>query len=458
MPLDENFPTYQFAIPDATNQPTITTVHFTISGAVPQHLYTLTRFLQPANSYSISLTDAPFPDITYGSLSLPLLPSTVNPNELQRPSSFTLQLYSPDSTVTITQKHTALTRNNFWEFTLPKSSFLPPTQSALDASYRPPVSETLTFRWRKEGINMLTRSQLKCSLVSGGDEPDTVLAMYSGVGDKNGKGGELVVYESNFRRVEMQDLKGLEMVLLLSSRVVADVWFSGSSAIFNTTQRVGTGMGGPAPPPPAYEPPAASSAGTFAERFNSQVYPPDKPKAAPVSPTTSPTQQSAPMQQPAPKPQPAEMPTPAPRQRPAARQPPTSPALTQRPAARHHPTARPHTTARPLRAQPASSQAPVEEKIVPTLEDLTARQRIADEQAEIRRMLADEERAAAHRQAAIDAETERLKRLYEQEALAEARARQQQGQQQQQVQRPHTQPGQAPMSPKAAAAAESTAA
>jgi len=374
--------------------PSITTIHFTISGSIPQHLYTLHRFPQPANTYSISLSDAPFPDITYGSLSLPLLPSTANPNELQRPSSFTLQLYSPDSTVTITQKHTALTRNNFWEFSLPKSSFLPPTQSALDASYHPPVSETLTFRWRKEGMGMLTRSQLKCSLVAGGDEPDTVLAMYSGIGDKSGK-GELVVYESNFRRVEMQDLKGLEMVMLLSARIVADVWFNGSSALFNTTQRIGTGMGGPAPPPP-YEPPAASSSGTFAERFNSQTYPPDKPTkpapapVAPTSTTPTPTFTTARQQ--------------APRQSFAPRQP-------------HVP------------------KPQAEEKIVDTFEELAARQRIADEQAEIRRMLAEEERVAARRQAKIDAETERLKRLYEQEALEETRKRQQQ-----QVQRPHTQP------------------
>jgi hypothetical protein len=161
------------------------------------------------------------------------------------PAEFTLNLYNPDSSVRVELKHSTL-RGNYWEFSLPKRSFMFPTSSQLDAGYAPPVSERMVFRWRKEG-GVLSRQQLRCTLVSpghlpgargkekkaGATEPDITLCMYSGVGEKNGR-GELVVYESNFRRVDIEDLKGLEMILVLGARVVNDIWFCATAISFNT--------------------------------------------------------------------------------------------------------------------------------------------------------------------------------------------------------------------------------
>ncbi|KAA8909963.1 hypothetical protein FN846DRAFT_583727 [Sphaerosporella brunnea] len=245
MPLDENFPTYRYSHPTTTTTttskdatPTTTRIAFSSLGGPSQHLYTLTRSPTEANTYSITLSDAAFPDITYASLSCALSFSTSADStpRVLRPSEFTLNLYNPSSAVTIIHKHSAI-RGDYWQFRLPRSSFLPPTKSSIDASYRPPTppaNELLTFRWKKVG-GLMTRPQLQCVLASHGkgDEPDLAVAMYYGLGDKAGK-GEMSVYESNFRRVDCMDLKGLELVLVITARVINDVWWGDVAAAFNS--------------------------------------------------------------------------------------------------------------------------------------------------------------------------------------------------------------------------------
>lgn len=297
------------------------------------------------------------------------------------PGSFTLSLYSPDSSVTVTLKSSAL-RGNVWEFLLPQRSFPRPSNSHIDASYTPPQTDYLLFRWRKEG-GVLSRAQLKCSLVGGGggEEPDSQLAMYTGVGDRAGR-GEMSIYESNFRRVEIQDPKGLDMVLLLSARVINDVWFLPSRGTFNA--------------------PAVS--GRPRARGGSEV--------APLQPQPQQPQQ----QPPSPPPPPAET------RYPADKKPPVEKAVDR--VAEEQAEIRQMLAAEELQNKARRQQgmggtfaarfaAQGEGKEVVEPHEIENRRRIAAEQADIRHMLAAEEnQSQARKQAQVEAETERLRSLY----------------------------------------------
>ncbi|TGZ78454.1 hypothetical protein EX30DRAFT_157158 [Ascodesmis nigricans] len=400
MPLDENFPIFLFSHDDPKRARHITAISSTISGSPPNPVYTYTRAPSARNTYTAQLTDALFPSITYATIITdleipPPSPGTPLPAELKvlLPAEFTLNLYNPDSSV-IFELHASTLRGNYWEFTLPKRSFHPPSNSLIDAHYDPIPSERLTFRWRKEG-GALTRKQLRCYLVSPGNlpgpggrktkkgagEPDIPVAMFEGLGEKSGR-GELTLYESNFRRMEVQDLKGLEMVLVMGARIVNDVYFCRTREMFNTEGEVMAGVGKPRggsavvvpqvqaqqppipqirtqqqQPPPGYYPPEKSS-------HQPGHYPPEKPSASSSSPST-------------PQPHPQSF---------AARM-------------QHH------------QQTPSHPRPPHHHQ--PTPPSPSTEARIAHEQAQIRAMLAREEADRINREkSAIDAETERLRRLY----------------------------------------------
>jgi len=60
----------------------------------------------------------------------------------------------------------------------------------------------------------------------GGKEPDIMIAILSNYRD-------LTLYESNFHRIDMEDYKGLEVVLLLSASVIRDVYCGQKKNSFN---------------------------------------------------------------------------------------------------------------------------------------------------------------------------------------------------------------------------------
>lgn len=114
--------------------------------------------------------------------------------------------------------------------------------------------EYATFRWRKEG-GVLSKPSLRCSLIhpnnlplqddglgayrrgsgteSSGGDPDTTVAIFTnGLGGKRQK-GEVTIYESNLARVDVEDVKGLELALVLGAAVIADVWFGDTRTLFN---------------------------------------------------------------------------------------------------------------------------------------------------------------------------------------------------------------------------------
>jgi hypothetical protein len=362
------------------------TVSFTANGSPDEQIYNITHSTETGNTYSVTYSDAHFPTIAYASvacsLEFPLASPSADANapKVLLPSEFTVNLFNPDFQVTVEMKHSTL-KGNFWEFSMPKHSFPPPTNSQIDAGYTPPVSERLYFRWRKEG-GVLSRSQLRCSLVStantpgsssrdrkaGAKEPDITLAMYEGVGDKHGR-GEFVVYESNFRRVDIEDLKGLDLVMVIGARVINDIWFCPTATTFNTGSEVMVGSGSK-----------------------------QKGKNSPPVPVLA--SQPVPLQA-GPPPQPGTF---SQRFRQHQRQ-----GHEQSPPA--YPAGSGGLTAYP--PEKTNGPTPEQERAKKDQE----RRRIEAEQAEIHCMLAREEaQEQARKQAAINAETERLKRLYQQES------------------------------------------
>jgi hypothetical protein len=116
---------------------------------------------------------------------------------------------------------------------MPQNSFRLPSASALDRSQSDPVALVVTlkiaFKWKRD--SKLTKD-ISCYL-SGkstagrkNKEPDITVAMYKG-------GKNLTIYQPNMHRVEVEDAKGLEVVFLLSSAVIRDIYFNASREMFN---------------------------------------------------------------------------------------------------------------------------------------------------------------------------------------------------------------------------------
>lgn len=88
----------------------------------------------------------------------------------------------------------------------------------------------------------------------------------------------MVVYESNFRRVELEDRKGLEILMVLGCRVVSEVYGNDTMRVFNVPQQEGKRR------------PSAGRAttGTPAPIVGQQPVPVNQ---APMAPTSAPLQQ-----------------------------------------------------------------------------------------------------------------------------------------------------------------------
>lgn len=123
---------------------------------------------------------------------------------------------------------------------MPRQTFRQPSTSALDRTLSDPAaSETtpkINFRWKKDGK---LSKDLVCSL-SGkstnldgskkkNKEPDITIALFRHL-------KEMTIYEPNLYRVEMEDPKGLEIVMLLSAVVIRDVFFGHMKEVFNITE------------------------------------------------------------------------------------------------------------------------------------------------------------------------------------------------------------------------------
>ncbi|KAL2024668.1 hypothetical protein VTK56DRAFT_6869 [Thermocarpiscus australiensis] len=262
--LDENLPT--FRLKPASDNPLSSILYFTQNGSDPTAEYLLRR-PDPAlpasrNKYAIALCDPYSPDVVYGEVLVepewtqPTLSAAEIRAQAQAgappapatamvPDSFTIQLYNPDQTVAVKMVPGTWNKTDSWEFELPIQTFRKPTSSELDREQQnsSPVAADLIprimFRWKKDGL--LSRD-MTC-FMSGkrlgarkSKEPDITIALF-----KAARESAVTVYEPNLNRVEVEDRKGLELVLLLGSEAIKELYLMPKVDLFNVQG------GGPTP-------------------------------------------------------------------------------------------------------------------------------------------------------------------------------------------------------------------
>lgn len=203
------------------------------------------------NRYAVALYDSYNPEILYGEvLLIPEWTQKTPSHEEIRPSGgvpppplpllpagFVIQLYNPDQQITVKLHPGSMISAAYWEFEMPQRSFRQPSNSTLDRTQSDPTaSETtpkISFKWKKEG--KLSKEYV-CA-ISGkstnpngskrkNKEPDIILALFRHL-------KEITIYEPNLYRIDMEDAKGLEVVLLLSAVVIREVFNSPLKDVFN---------------------------------------------------------------------------------------------------------------------------------------------------------------------------------------------------------------------------------
>lgn len=120
---------------------------------------------------------------------------------------------------------------------MPQRTFRVPSASTLDRTLSDPAAEEMTpklkFSWRKDGKLSKDLSCLlhgKSSTIpdtrTKSREPDITVALFQGL-------RELTLYEPNLYRVDMEDFKGLEVVLLLAAVAIRDIFFGPAKEAFH---------------------------------------------------------------------------------------------------------------------------------------------------------------------------------------------------------------------------------
>lgn len=122
---------------------------------------------------------------------------------------------------------------------MPQHTFRQPSASTLDHSLSDPstadVTPKLKFSWRKDSklskdltclLSGKTTTVPEGKTKSSSREPDITVAIFQAL-------KEVTLYEPNLYRVEMEDFKGLEVVLLLGAATIRDVYFNSMKDVFN---------------------------------------------------------------------------------------------------------------------------------------------------------------------------------------------------------------------------------
>lgn len=154
------------------------------------------------------------------------------------PTEFAIQLYNPDQQIVVKEQKSKWSGTLSYEFSMPQTTFRTPSSSSLDRSQNDPGVDASTpqinFVWRKEGR---IGKDMTCYLTGKSTdptgkkakkskEPDIAVALFSGL-------KEMTIMESNLYRVEMEDYKGLEVVILLAGAVIRDLFFSNARESYN---------------------------------------------------------------------------------------------------------------------------------------------------------------------------------------------------------------------------------
>ncbi|KAJ5759221.1 hypothetical protein N7520_006377 [Penicillium odoratum] len=258
--LDENLPT--FFLKNNSQTPQQSTIYHRQHGNEAEPAYTL-KYLDPTattsqNRYGVALYDPYVPDIVYGEVAVSpewtqpsLSADTIRANggkppppEPILPTEFSIQLYNPDQQILIRHRPKTWNKPARWEFEMPQRSFRVPSSSTLDRTQSDPaaadVTPKLRFSWRKDGklskdLSCLLhgKSTTIADTKNKSREPDITVAIFQSL-------KELTLYEPNLYRVEMEDFKGLEVVLLLAAVAIRDIFFGPAKEAFHIVPPVST--------------------------------------------------------------------------------------------------------------------------------------------------------------------------------------------------------------------------
>lgn len=250
--LDENLPT--FYLKQAPDQIAHHKAYYlTYRGSEPEAAYNV-KHPDPStpggrNCYAAALFDSYSPDILYGEVLI--RPEWTQPSLSQEdirrnggvppppqpilPSEFTVQLYNPDQQIVVREEKGRWGGAPSYNFSMPQQTFRTPSTSALDRQQSDPSANITTpqinFMWKREGK---LSKDMACYMTGKSNEvvkkkhkePDIIVGMFQAL-------RELTIYESNYHRIEIEDPKGLEVVLLLTAAVLKDVFFSPLREAFN---------------------------------------------------------------------------------------------------------------------------------------------------------------------------------------------------------------------------------
>lgn len=271
-----------------TKQKHLWTIYLAQHGDEPTPVYTL-RHPDPnspdcKNRYAVALADPFVPDVIYGEVLI--IPEWTQPSlsadairqnggvtpppEPILPTRFTVHLYNPDQQITVHFKPKSWNSPPTWSFEMPQHTFRQPSTSALDHTLTDPAAADTTpklrFSWRRD--SKLSKD-MTC-LLSGKTttlsetktkhkEPDITVSIFQAL-------REITLYEPNLYRVEMEDFKGLEVVLLLGAVTIRDVYFTPMKESFHLSKPTSPAAATTAPviappkPRPNKETPAVSGA------------------------------------------------------------------------------------------------------------------------------------------------------------------------------------------------------
>lgn len=337
------------------------------------------------NRYAAALYDSYNPAILYGEVLL--IPEWTQPSHSQEdikrnggvppppqpvlPNEFIVQLYNPDQQIVVHHRPSTWHSAQCWDFEMPTQTFRQPSVSNLDRTQSDPtVSEatpTVGFRWKREGKiskDLICNLSGKSRNPDGGKrkqkEPDIPMAFFRNL-------QEMSVYEPNLTRVDMEDPKGFEVVLLLSAAVVKDIYFSSMKEAFNIGE--------------------ASRAGNNSNGFGATSGNPNAAFQIPPSPSPANGQSAKRSKRPSLSLQTPSNPSTGP-----SRPPPTDPRSQWE-----------------IDAETARLRQQVQ------AEETERKRREKEELKNVRKMVEEEERAARQREAEINKETERLRKEYEAE-------------------------------------------
>lgn len=255
--LDENLPTF-FLKPSKESVRHDATIYLSQWGAEASPAYTL-RHPDPAsadsrNRYAAALCDSYNPEILFGEVLL--IPewtkATMSQEEIRKnggvppppqailPNEFAIQLYNPDQQVIVRHHPSTWNSGQHWEFEMPQQTFRQPSSSTLDRTQHDPsaheATPTIELKWKREGklskdliCNLSAKSKNPDGSKRKHREPDIPMAFFRNM-------REMTVYEPNLSRVDIEDTKGFEVVLLLGAIVIKDVYFGQMRETFNISE------------------------------------------------------------------------------------------------------------------------------------------------------------------------------------------------------------------------------